>query len=240
MRLVGYYEFGNALRDLDKLIRLSSEDEVYELDKIVAEKDEFTIYTNLSRKLKSGPSSLNEPIENERERRGLRWVTALARVELGSMLAAFTGVPTPYEIVANPKFDLPQYQELLLDGARTHYWALVNDPSMPKITRSLKVDEQVLSYSRRLVMARAMLRAAVKSNIRDYSPVQLRELASWKESLDEAQSLIAGKIRAFVNGSTTTQVTSKSSSRDFTAACSAMLRAEARELKAGTANVTNY
>lgn len=239
MRLVGYYEYSNALRDLDKLISMSSEDELYELDKIVAEEDEFTVYSNLSRKIKSGPSSLNEPLESERERRGLRWVTALARVELGSMLAAFTSVSKPYEIVANPKFDLAPYQELLLDGARTHYWALVNDPAMPKVTKSLWVNEQVLSYSRRLVMARAMLRAAVKSDINDYTPVQLRELASWKESLDEAQALVAGKIRAYVNGSKK-QVRSSSTSREFTDACSAMLRAEAREIQAGTAKITNY
>jgi hypothetical protein len=32
-----------------------------------------------------------------------------------------------------------------------------------------------------------MLRAAVESGIDDLTPVQLRELSSWKDSLDEAQ-----------------------------------------------------
>ena len=239
MRLVGYYEYGNALRELDKLIKMSTQEELYELDKMVAERDEFTVYTNLSRKLRSGPSSLNEPLDEKREQRGLRWVTALARAELGAILAAFTDAPKPFEIVANPEFDLKEYREVLLDGARSHYWALVNDPRLRSITRSLRVNSQVLSYSRRLVMARAMLRAAVKSGIDEYSPVQLRELSSWKESLDETQTYLTGKIRAHLQG-TVNRSDPVTSSSEFIDACGALLRAETREISSGRATVTNY
>lgn len=230
MRLVGYYEYGNALQDLDKLIEITSEEELYEIDEMVAEKDEFTVYTNLSRKLKTGPTRLNEPLETDRERRGLRWVTALARVELGAMLAGFTDVPKPFEAVANPKFDMEQYQDLLLDGARTHYWALANDPALPNITKARKVNLDLLSYSRRLVMARGMLRAAVNSNIDRYDPSQLRELSSWKESLDVTQNTIIKKIRSFQT----------SSEPYMSRYCGAILAAERREIAAGTATSIAY
>ena len=239
MRLVGYYEYANALNDLDTLINQSTDEELYELDKMVAERDEFTVYTNLSQKLSSGASSLDEPRDEKREQRGLRWVTALARTELGAILAASTGTPKPFEIVANPKFDLEQYRKLLLDGARTHYWALANDPQLREVTRSLKVNTQVLSYGRRLVMARAMLRAVLESSSSYYTPVQLRELYSWKESLDESQALLTAKIRAHIQG-TVSKSDPTTTSKEFVYACGIMLRGEAREVAAGTATITNY
>lgn len=195
---MGFYEYGNALRELDRLISSCTDEELYELDRMVAEMDEFTVFTNLSRKQKSGPTSLNDPIDAENERRGLRWVTALARTELGAITAAFTSVKRPFEKIANVRFDLKEYNTLLADGARTHYWALMNDPKLRSISRTPRVTVQVLSYGRRLAMAQEMLRSAVDSTpSENLTYASRKELKDWKNSLGEIQGLINGKIRAY-------------------------------------------
>ena len=87
-------------------------------------------------------------------------------------------------------------------------------------------------------MVRAMLRAALQSSSDYYTPVQLRELYSWKESLDESQAQLAAKVRAHVQAVSVSNSTP--SSREFVRACGIMLRGEAREITAGTATITNY
>lgn len=196
MRIVGFYEYGNALRDLDQLIRYCTDEELYELDRIVSEMDEFTVFANLSRKVKSGPSSLNEPIGTENERRGLRWVTALARTELGAITAAFTSVKRPFEKLANIRFDMAEYNALLADGARTHYWALANDSELRSVTRSPRVNRRVLSYGRRIVMAKEMLQAAIDSTPSEQLAYpQLQELKEWQKTLGRSYAIINAKIQ---------------------------------------------
>ena len=195
MRIVGFYEYGNALRDLDQLINVSTDEELYELDRIVKEMDEFAVFTNLSRTIKSGPTSLNEPME-DRERRGLRWVTALARTEFGAITAAFTSAKRPFEKLANVRFDMAEYNALLADGARTHYWALRNDPDLRSVTRSARVNRKVLSYGRRIVMAQKMLESAIDSSPSEsLSYPKRQELKNWQKFLGESNAMINAKIR---------------------------------------------
>ena len=97
----------------------------------------------------------------------------------------------------------------------------------------------MLSYSRRLALARAMLRATVKSGIADYSPSQFRELAVWKRDLDNVQLGLVAMIRAYLL-QVETRVSSINTSRAFQDACLALLRAEKKERKAGTAKIKSY
>ena len=239
-RLVGFMEYGNALGNLDALIKMSSPEELKMLDDLVKQRDEFTVYTNLSRRVQRGPSTLTEPdLDGDKfDRRGLAWITALARVELGSMLAAFTPARSPFESIAATPYDLPQYRELLLDGTRSHYGALLSDPQLIRISRASPATSgtAMLSYSRRLVLARSMLRATGKSIGTALSPAQRQELLSWKQSLDSMQAGFVSKIQQYLE--TMQSVTSRSSSSGMVNACGALLRAEKREVAAGTARVT--
>ena len=123
-RLVGFMEYGNALANLDKLLKLSNEDEIKVYDEIVKERDEFAVYTNLARRLEpTGGTSIYEPPqgdEDDFQRRGLPWMTALARVELGAMLAAFTEVKNPFMSTLPNELDAEPFREILFDGARVH------------------------------------------------------------------------------------------------------------------------
>lgn len=95
----------------------------------------------------------------------------------------------------------------------------------------------MLAYSRRLLVARSMLSAAIMTGQNRYTPIQTRELSSWKESLDELQAGFRLKIQMFLQSQT--RITSRTSTKDseFALACGALLRAEQRELRDGTARV---
>ena len=164
---------------------------------------------------------------------------ALARVELGAMIATFTNNPQPFETIRPSRFEFEAYKSLLLDGTRMHYWGLVRDPGLKQVTRTSPVNPIVLSYSRRLALARAMLRATVKSGIADYSPSQFRELAVWKRDLDNVQLGLVAMIRAYLL-QVETHASSVNTSRAFQIACMALLRAEKKELKGGTAKIKSY
>jgi hypothetical protein len=243
-RLVGFYEYANALDNLDRLVNLVSPSELAEIDKIVAEKDEFTVYTNLSRRLQRGPSSLGnaeaETQSDKYERRGLAWTMALARVELAAMLACFTRVPQPFEAVGPTDFDRAAYVELIQDGAKSHYWALVNDPMLESVTHMRADQVPVLSYSRRLVLARAILGAAMRAGIKDYSPAQMSELTSWKDSLDKLQAGFVLKIEQFLETVRSTLKLTNKASNNYVEACGALLRSEQREISAGRATTERY
>jgi hypothetical protein len=155
------------------------------------------------------------------------------------MLAAYTGVQDPFEAVQPTQYEMSQYGELLLDGTRTHYWALTGDPNLPRVTRLSPSRKQFLSYSRRLILARAMLRAALKAGLGQYSPLQMREMASWKRQLDDLQAGFVIKIRDYLAGNS--QSTTRADTQQFETveACGALLRAESRELRSGNARVIN-
>ena len=209
MRLVGFLEYGNAITKLQPLVTSSPQAELAVYDELVKERPEFTVFSDRSRRLERAPSTLRGPglAAQGSERRGLCWVTALARLEFAAMLAAFSEVPSPFENVGVTPFDLDAYRELLLDGARTHYWALRNDPAVLAMLRGSSLNQQTLSYSRRVKLARAMLSAAAR--LGKYSPEQYQELNTWQESLKTLDARLDATIGAAL---ATTQV---SKGREF-------------------------
>lgn len=238
-RLVGFLEYGTALRYLDQLVSISTPQELQAMDELVAERDEFTIYTNLSRQLQRGPSTLAGAVQDQDNfaRSGLSWVMALARVEVGSMLAAFTSVERPFAVVSPSPYDIQPYRELLLDGARMHYWALTQDPNLQSVTRMHAARPEVLSYSRRLVLASALLRAAAEAGFGQFSPPQYQEMANWKQNLDSLQAGFVLKVQSYL---ATPETFSSSRSRVYTNACLALTRGAEREIAAGTASIERF
>lgn len=231
LQLVGFYEYGNALFNFNHLLKNSTDEELEAMDNIVRRRPEFTVYTNLSDAIQTGPSSLSTSARyrNESERfTGFRGVIALARTEFGAMLAGFTDAPQPFQFLPLHPFDAEEYQQLLLDGARSHYWALLKDPRLKKVTTTSPENPIVLAYSRRLVVARSMLSAATRLGRARYKNVQMRELMSWKESLDDVQHVLVGNIQLFLRDLSEISAQTRTNSTKYTDACQAMLRAERR------------
>jgi hypothetical protein len=161
-RLVGFLEYGKSLQFLDAFVKSASEEELKVADEIVRDQDQFVVYTNLSRNLQE-TSFFNERVEDNVEgssrQHGLDWNMALARVELGAMLAGFTSHQQPFEVVQPTDYDAEAFQEVLTDGMRTHYWSLKKDPVVKNIYKSGIPEDKLLTYGRHATMALAFLEA---------------------------------------------------------------------------------
>jgi len=219
--MVGSYEYDQALNHFDQLLQIANSEELAAIDEIVKQHDQYAVYTNLSRKVEKGESSLAEPKkakDDQFERRGLAWVIALARIEMGAMLATFSDLPTPFAAVSPGLYELPAYLELLLDGARTHYWALFSDPFLKQIAAKtiLKPDHQTNAYVRRLAVARAFVYAVAKMGADRFSDQQRTELLNWKNQLDQFQLTMVAYIKRYLDRGTGAAVVGKKTETNTT------------------------
>ena len=211
-RIVGFLEYAMALKYLDQLALAASVEEMDAINEIIKSEPEFKIYTNLARKLPMPPSSLAERPQNEQDdfsRHGFKWVTALARVELGGMLAGFSLHPAPFAAVAGKGYDAEEYMELLVDGARTHYWAMVNDPKFKQILRKFEPNGETLTYLRRLNLTEAFIGAAVAIAPQKYAPVQVAEFQSFLKPIKDARQNLRLSIELHLSQVRTASTTSK-------------------------------
>ena len=238
-RVVGFLEYGSALDDFDRLVYLASDEELAALDEIVADHDEFTVYTNLSGQLptdqEGDSNSYREPTG---ARRGLAWVIALARVEFGAIVAGFTDHPDPYMYVTPEAYDFKESTELMLDGVLSHLQDLQQDKDYRKITNGGGPIMKTLVYKRRLRIVQKMLEGAMKAGPEWYTPVQAKQLGKYHRDLDDTQDMLIAQIRQYLDA----QVSHSDSttSTPFVWACDMQLRAEKRELESGIATVRKF
>lgn len=242
MRVVGFLEYGSALRYFDELLRTSSADELQAMDEIVAARPEFAVHGNIARRVRRAPSSLAEvehSASDKFEHRGLPWVIALARVEMGGMLGTFVSHQTPFEAVGPSKYEMQAYQSLLRDGAQTHYWALFNDPQTRRVVNRTP-GPAMLAYLRRLSLARHFLFASVRSQANQMTPQQVEESLSQKRNLEQAIGEYAGTLQTYLTALNVSRQTSQSTSetRTFVDACWLQLRNEPKALAMGKATQT--
>lgn len=211
-RLVGFLEYSKALEAFDQLAALASYDEMNAIDEIIKSEPEFIVFTNLSRRAEQGRSSLAEKPNGPNDdfsRKGFRWVTALARVEVGAMLAGFTDHPNPFAAVAGKGYDIVEFKEMLIDGAKIHFWALANDPDFAELTKSFKPDGNTLTFVRRLNVATAFVYAAAGLTGLDLSPLQKEEVATYAKNLDDSRSAFQAAIQVYL-----TQIASQTNTKN--------------------------
>ena len=200
-RIVGFWEYSKALQNLDELAAMATPDEMYAIETIVKLEPEFTVFTNLSRRLEMGRSTLAEPIGagDDGARKGFKWVTALARVEVGAMLAAFTNHPQPFAAVAGKGYDKAEYKEMLLDGAKMHFWSLTNDPGFTTIMRRFTPNGTTLTYLRRLNLASALVHALAFTSGQEFNPAQRQEVLVYVSKLGQSRQSIRERIEAYLS-----------------------------------------
>jgi hypothetical protein len=229
-----------ALRTLDEFVRQGTQAELEAADEWVAERPEFTVYTNLSRRVQSAPSTL-APNTQEDRRTGLAWVTALARVELASMYATFTSLDSPYEAVGMTDLDKAAYSALLMDAAQTHVWALANDRNLRSIAKATP-DTLTLAYLRRLGVVRSLLNASARSNGSHLDESQARELLEQYSQIASLHEGFAATIAAYVSAMNSRRSTSSSRQVDENTvnACLNLLLAEKIALQKGKATIRTY
>jgi len=226
-RLVGYTEYTNALANLDALVSKASAEELKAFDELLRERDEFVVYTNLSQRVEPKRSAVSELRigDDDFARRGLKWVTALARVELGSMLAAFTSVRRPYQATHPTKLDQAEFAKLLMDGVRTHYWALSQDPALREVAKASPRNPEVLSYHRRMTMVRALLQMYGS----EITHAQRALLSQWRDTIDGLQLGFAYRIYQYLQQTEQgRQTTTAQSEIHYRTYCSSALACYAR------------
>jgi hypothetical protein len=194
--VVGFYEYTNALQNFESLVQSATPEELEVIEAIIAKRDELEIATNLSAKIPHPPHLFDEVANDPNERfvrRGLAWLMALARVEVAATTAGFTPQKRPFEFVGATDFELSAYREMVLDGLRTHYWALQNDSDLPTVRKGRVGMHTLIVYGRRLFLAREMV-TAVRLAALDPTPEQLQELNQWDETLSGIQSDIVFEL----------------------------------------------
>ena len=259
-----------ALGYFEELLRRSTDEEIQAISDFISDHESFTVYSDLSRRLASNPKiaakmKATTPLkstkwvsaeasesdgntdslsntESPHSKKGLAWVMGLARIEFASVLAAFTTTPDPFVSVKPTAYELPAYKSLLADGVRMHYWSLHHDPELKKVSGMIPENPKVLSYSRRLGLARKMMTALAKAGMGELNPYQYRELASWKRDLDGLHAGLLSNIQTYLKGvkESTVSTSETTTQQEIVEACAAQLHAEERELKTGEAKRYEY
>jgi NADH:ubiquinone oxidoreductase subunit len=201
LRVVGFLEFAEALQRFDKLVAICSPEELQVIEGLLSRRDEFAIFTNLSRLFEKVPGPLSEqPLgpEDRFERRGLKWMMALARVEVGGVLAGFTNLKRPFETFPGTGYDRAEYAEMILDGLRTHYHVLRNDLKLDAVLKRKAPDVELLNYARSLVIAQAFCQAANKEWNGRLHAAQEAKLKQWQASLRDWQNRMQRNVNQFL------------------------------------------
>jgi len=201
-RTVGYYEYQNALNLLDELIRISTPTEIAVYDKIISPQDQFAIYTNLSRFSKEKPNSFSSvAIDRDYRRTGLAWIMALSRLELMAMINVYGNEEDLSQRVQPSQFETNAFKHLLMDGMRTHYWALVNDQYFKKIMAEsiVNADAETIAYARRLNLVTSFIQAVEQYLSGELTDLQRQELAVWRSQITMLNKQLVDNIRHYLS-----------------------------------------
>ena len=195
-RIVGAVEYRNALDCFDWYC---SEEEMQAFDELVQERDELEVEVNLSRNIVHPPSSLDQQAaepDDKFRRRGLRWIMAIARTELGAMRIGFAADENAFQQLAI-KYDQREYLKTVFDGMRSHFWTLADDPQLNGVLRGDANVTKTLAYFRRVLVATGFVDggAALANDI--LTADQQKEMLDWKRKLNQIQSVLAARIKSF-------------------------------------------
>ena len=181
-RIVGTHEYSNSLDQLIPLIQESTPEQVRLYDEIVTDQDELSFFSGVILTASTNQNLSNAqndtPLTERFRRRGLKWLMALARIELGATKAMYTA-ENPFESLA-PKdgFGRQEYFDLLAHDSADHMNALKTDPVMFLKSTKLSAVESV-PYIRRLKVVNDMLTGASRAEdgrYASYSSENLKRL----------------------------------------------------------------
>ncbi len=192
-----------ALGRFEALLKSATPAELAAMDKLVQSQDAFSIYVNLSRKFPQTATTRFVVLPREADdrflRRGLPWVIALARVELGAMLSGFSKRMDGFQRVGPSSYDAKAYEALLIDSMHLHLWGLQADPlSNARHLRKAALGNEPLAllYERRIRLALKFLYAVREWTGSRMAPAQRDELKQYEEKLHEWLTVIRKDILA--------------------------------------------
>lgn len=215
------------------MLRTATAEDAAMYEKLIADRPELAATVNLSL---PGATADAASVKGNR-RLGLAWMTGLARVEVGTMLAAFSDIRRPFDVLPPSAYDASAFREILLDGARVHSHQLVNDGLVEKAVEQGLSRGGIALFSaiRHLILTRAMLGETAQRWAGDLPQEQAKEIVDWKRQLDDVQ----GSLSSFVQIGMQPQYSQQTSTsqRDTIRTCQQLNRAELREQEAGTLKI---
>ena len=129
-RIVGSHEYANAVKDLQRLVEQSTINEIEVYNEILKDHPEFSFYAGMEIRGTLPPDWKPESASDVAQfdahykKRGLAWMMALAKVELGATLAAYTESKKPFLTFAPTLFDREEFTQILLEDCIEHIKAL--------------------------------------------------------------------------------------------------------------------
>lgn|GEM_PF-4869724 len=211
-RLVGSFEYSNAIDSLEKLVASSTVEQIAVYDKILKERKELSYFSGMMiqgvtpelvqkmaigdpNKPNAGGQALQEFNQNF-QMQGLASMMALAKIELGASIAAYGEVKQPFSAFPPTAFDLEPFLNLMLEDVTAHLNALGTDPFFVEILRpKYGVDSWTVAYLRRLKLVRDMLAVLQQTN----DPRITSKLAVFDQKLKRYQRDLAEKVAMVQN-----------------------------------------
>ncbi|MBW3541019.1 MAG: hypothetical protein KY476_12170 [Planctomycetes bacterium] len=191
-RLVGFLEYGMALKNLTEFVNSAGETELVIAEEIVRSRPQFRVDPDLARYMRftGGPNDRRRTAAGTTSQHGLAWVMALARVEFGAMLAGYSSHPSPFQATPPTPLETEAFRALLNDAVAAHYWALKFDPAVRNYPQTGVPDAHIITYGRRVGMIRRMLEAARAFSLTRLAPLQLAQLSAWDNEFRRFQLVL--------------------------------------------------
>ena len=161
-RIVGTYEYRQSLDALDRLVAQSTPEQIVVYNKMLDDRPEFSFCNGVD-SLGTGRVALAAKATDNQwldpyMRRGLPWMTALARVELGATMSMYGDSKKPFAEFAPSAFDLAAYLEIMFDDVVVHLKDLAQDSGFRTVVQPAHApDSWTLAYLRRIKLIRDML-----------------------------------------------------------------------------------
>ncbi|HCP83960.1 MAG TPA: hypothetical protein DIT88_06115 [Planctomycetaceae bacterium] len=238
-RLVGFSEYATALNMFTKLVSISNDQELQEMDEMIKDHPSLTVFTNLSRGITPPTSTIAETALNQEERydkQGLAWMMALARVEYGAMVAGFTDIENHYHLETLGDDEEAAFKELLLDGVRMHYFSMVNEPLGRLVLKGNAGFSEAFGFGRRAIMVRSMINALAEFARDEFNPAQQQELANINREVGYYADGSIASVSAYLMTNGVSNASFDSDSLDLRG-CGAIVRGIRGDLAAGRARI---
>ena len=160
-RLVGSYEYLNAIDFIEKLAAMSDAQEISVYDDIIETQRELSFVCGIATdygliRVSDLPEAEQSLIESTYKRHSLAWLLALARVEVGATISMYGYSQDPFGVFANSSFGRDEYLEILTDDLTNHLKTVANDQGFQNANLQ-KLDSDTLAYLRRAKLMNDLL-----------------------------------------------------------------------------------
>lgn len=163
-RIVGSYEYVNAIESLERLIAISNTEELATYDRFLEDRPEFTYFSGLAEQfgLPSGDLTKHPQFEiagfkNRYEKKGLAAMLALAKVEIGATISMYGKSREPFnEFGPLGQLDYQQMISIIADDVHAHMYSLEKEKEFKKVLRG-PLRTATVNYLRRLKLIKDMI-----------------------------------------------------------------------------------